>query len=109
MREARTAQIQRDEAQLEQLRRQLGTSAPEAAANPASSPFARAEALTKALKTERQARIKDLARLLKISREAATAQVRLEDFKRMKPPPPTRPRRWRSWRSVPATRPRAGP
>ncbi|MFO1225418.1 hypothetical protein [Roseateles sp.] len=88
MREARTAQIQRDEAQLEQLRRQLGTSAPEAAANPASSPLARAEALTKALEeTERQARIKDLARLLKISREAATAQVRLEDFKRMKPPP----------------------
>ncbi|HEY0953634.1 MAG TPA: hypothetical protein VGE36_02670 [Roseateles sp.] len=85
---ARQAQVRRHEQQLEQLRKQLGAGVPAAAANPASSPLERAQALTKALEeVERQARIKELARLLKIPREKAAAQVRLEEAKRMKPPP----------------------
>ncbi|WP_457417630.1 hypothetical protein [Roseateles sp. P5_E7] len=85
LRKAQREQIQRHLKRLEQLGKQAGAELPDSAA---SSPLERAEALTNRLEeTERKARIKELARLLKISLEEAAAQVRLEDWKRAKPAP----------------------
>lgn len=82
---AQREQVQRHLQRLEQLGKQAGAEPPGSAAG---SPLERAEALTKRLEdTERKARVKELARLLKIKPEQAAAQVRLEDARRMKPVP----------------------
>lgn len=84
---AQQEQVQRHTQRLDKLAKALGGEPP-GTASAASTPLERAEALTKRLEaTEHKARVKELARLLKITPEQAAAQVRLEDFRRMKPVP----------------------
>ena len=82
---ARREQIQRHLQKLEQLGKELGAEAP---ANAASSPLERAEDMTRRVEqAERQARAKEMARLLKITPEQALAKLRVEEVKRSKPLP----------------------
>ncbi|RZJ05736.1 MAG: hypothetical protein EOP39_19875 [Rubrivivax sp.] len=82
---AQREQVQRHVQRLDKLAKELGAEPPGSAA---STPLERAEALTKRLEaTEHKARVKELARLLKITPEQAAARVRLEDARRLKPVP----------------------
>ena len=82
---ARREQVQRHLQRLEQLAKELGAELPDGAA---SSPLEQAKALTQRLEqAERRARVKELARLLKIKPEEAAAKVLLEEAKRAKPVP----------------------
>lgn len=85
VRAAQREQVQRHLKRLEQLAKEAGAELP---ASAASSPLERATELTQRLEqAERQARTKELARLLKITPEAAAAKVRLEEARRIKSPP----------------------
>jgi len=80
---ARREQMQRHLQRLEQLGKEMGAPSP---ANAASSPLERAEDLTRRIEqAERQARAKEMARLLKITPEEALAKLRVEEVKRSKP------------------------
>jgi len=82
---ARREQVQRHLQRLEQLGKELGADVP---ADAASTPLERGEALTRRIEqNERQARAREMARLLKITPEQALAQLKAEEARRARPLP----------------------